>query len=143
MSAMAVMLQITEQLVTLLESENDVLMREAPRIAAKTLAKNEPEKRRLVALYERGMMALRGEKLAASADTERLKALIERFRQGMEEHRRRLGALKQVTERLVKAIGEAAQGPLKPVQTYTPTAMMRPAFRAKSVSAPLALNRTV
>jgi hypothetical protein len=143
MSAIAVMLQITEQLVQLLESENEVLMREAPRIAAKTLAKNEPEKRRLVALYERGMMALRGQKLTASAEIDRLKGLIERFRQLMEEHRRRLGALKQVTERLVKAIGDAAQGPMKPVQTYTPTAMMRPAFRAKPASTPLALNRTV
>jgi hypothetical protein len=142
-SAIAVMLQITEQLVKLLESENDVLMREPPRVAAKMLAKNEPEKRRLVALYERGMMALRGQKLAASAETDRLKGLIEQFRQLMEEHRRRLGALKQVTERLVKAIGDAAQGPMKPVQTYTPAAMMRPAFRAKPAVAPLALNRTV
>lgn len=142
MTAIPVMLQITEQLVKLLESENDVLMREPPRVAAKALARNDPEKRRLVALYERGMMALRGQKLAASPEIERLKGLIERFRQAMEEHRRRLGALKQVTERLVKAIGDAAQGP-RTVQTYTPAAMMRPAFRAKPVSTPLALNRTV
>lgn len=143
MSAIGVMLQVTEQLVKLLESENDVLMREAPRVAARALAKNEPEKRRLVALYERGMMALRGQKLSPSTEIEKLKGLIERFRQLMEEHRRRLGALKQVTERLVKAIGEAAQGPLKPVQTYTPAAMVRPAFRAKPVSAPLAVNQTI
>jgi hypothetical protein len=142
MSAIAVMLQITEQLVKLLESENDVLMREPPRVAAKALAKNEPEKRRLVALYERGMMALRGQKLGVSPEIEKLKGLIERFRLLMEEHRRRLGALKQVTERLVKAISDAAQGP-RTVQTYSPAARMNPAFRSKPTSTPLALNRTV
>jgi hypothetical protein len=142
MSLVATLLQVTEQLVALLETENALFNREPPRQVAATLAKNEPEKRRLVALYERGMMALRGQPVPESPERSRLKTLIEKFRQLIEENRRRLNALKLVTERLVKAIGEAA-APNKPVQTYTPNAVMRPAFRSKPVASPLALNRTV
>jgi hypothetical protein len=107
------------------------------------MAKNEPEKRRLVALYERGMMALRGQPVPDGPERSKLRTLIERFRALMDEHKRMVSAFKVVAERLVKSIGEAAQGPARPVQTYTSHAVMRPAFRAKPIAAPLALNRTV
>jgi hypothetical protein len=141
-SVLATLLQVTEQLVGLLEAENALFNREPPRKVAATLAQNEPEKRRLVALYERGMMALRGQPVPDGPERSRLRTLIEKFRTLIEENRRRLNALKQVTERLVKAIGDAA-APNKPVQTYTPNAVMRPAFRNKPAATSLALNRTV
>lgn len=143
MSLLAILLQTTEQLVGMIESENALFGRAAPSELARTLAKSEPEKRRLVLAYERGMQALRGQKVPPSPERDRLRELVERFLALMEEHRRKLSAVRQVTERLVKAIGDAAQGPTKPVQTYTAHAVMRPAFRAKPISAPLALNRTI
>lgn len=143
MSTLAEMLAITEQLALMFEGENALFGHVAPRELARALAQNEAEKRRLLVVYQRGAAALRAQPVPAGPQRQRLTGLIERFLAAMDEHRRKLGALRQVTERLVKAISDAAQGPMKPVQTYTQHAVMRPAFRSKPVSAPLALNQRV
>ena len=143
MSTLTEMLQVTEQLALLFEGENALFGAVVPRELARALAQNEAEKRRLLVVYQRGAAVLRAKPVPQGPERVRLTALVERFLAALDEHRRKLGAMRQVTERLVKAITEAAQGPLKPVQTYTQHAVLRPAFRAKPVTAPLALNQRV
>jgi hypothetical protein len=147
MSLIPALLDATEQLAALLERENALFGAQPPRAVARTLARDEAEKRRLAGLYERGLLALRQDpKLKAAlqpAERDRLGAAGQRFHAAADEHRRRLGALRNVTERLIKAVADAAEGVQKPVQTYNRHAVVRPAFRPQPAARPLAVNRSV
>jgi len=147
MTLIPALLDATEQLAALLERENALLASEPPRSVAKALAHDETEKRRLAGVYERGLLALRQDpKLTASlqpAERDRLGAAGRRFRVALEEHRRRVGALRSVTERLIKAVADAAQGTNRAVQTYNRHAVVRPAFRPLQPARPLAVNRSI
>src|SRR5262249_31793483 len=105
------------------------------------------EKRRLAGVYERGLLALRQDpRLGAAlkpAERDRLGAAGRRFRVALDEHRRRVGALRSVTERLIKAVADAAQRADRRVQAYNRHAVVRPAFGPQQSARPLAVNRSV
>ena len=143
MSVLLLLLDAVERLTAMFEAENALFGSAAPRAVTRQLVEDEPEKRRLSIIYEQGCMSLKARPVPPGPERERLKQAVQRFNAVTDEHRRKLGALRQITERLVAVIGEAAQGPRKPVQTYTARAVMRPAFRAKPVSMPLAVNQSI
>jgi hypothetical protein len=82
---------------------------------------------------------------AAPADVARLKDVTARFRGLIEENGRKVNAMRVVTERLVKSIGDEVAKRNRPVNGYDKHAAMRPATQNWRVARPtsLALDQRV
>ena len=113
-------LALTEQLSTLLETENEFLKQ---RQMIK-LTTNEAQKSKLSKLYALEMRAIaaRPELLAGITDEQRasLRTAATGFRALTADHARRLARAKAVTEGLVKAIGDEVAKSRQPSKSYSP-----------------------
>jgi hypothetical protein len=130
---------ITERLTDLIQAENVLLNERRP----SELTKQLDEKQRLAALYAREMAAVQKDPSrvqgAAAADVARLKIATTRFRDLIEENGRKVNAMRIVTERLVKSIGDEVAKKNRPVNGYDKHAAMRPATRNWQVARPISL----
>ena len=139
------LLLITERLIDLIVAENVLLNERRP----SELTKQLDEKQRLAAMYAREMAALQKDPSrvqgAAPADVAKLKEATARFRSLIEENGRKVNAMRMVTERLVKSIGDEVAKRNRPVNGYDKHAAMRPATRNWRVAQPtsLALDQRV
>jgi hypothetical protein len=136
---------ITERLSDLIIAENVLLAERRPSEISKQL----DEKQRLAAMYAREMAQLNKEpsrlSSAAPSDVDRLKEATARFRTLVEENGRKVNAMRLVTERMVKAIGDEVARQTRPINAYDKNAAMRPVTPNWRVARPtsLALNQLV
>jgi hypothetical protein len=136
---------ITERLIDLIISENNLLAQRRPSEISKQL----DEKQRLAAMYAREMALLNKDpgRLTAAPPTDvaKLKEVTARFRALIEENGRKVNAMRLVTERLVKAIGDEVASKSRPVNAYDKNAAMNPVTRNWRIARPtsLALNQLV
>jgi hypothetical protein len=136
---------ITERLIDLIAAENTLLNERRP----SELTKQLEEKQRLAAMYAREMAALNKDPSrvqgATPAEVAKLKEATTRFRSLIEENGRKVNAMRIVTERLVKSIGDEVAKRNRPVNGYDKHAIMRPATPNWRVARPtsLALDQRV
>jgi hypothetical protein len=136
---------ITERLIDLILAENVLLNERRP----SELTKQIDEKQRLAAMYAREMATLQKDPSrvqgAAPADVAKLKDITARFRSLIEQNGRKVNAMRVVTERLVKSIGDEVAKRNRPVNGYDKHATMRPATRNWRIAQPtsLALDRRI
>jgi hypothetical protein len=136
---------VTERLIDLIAAENALLNQRRPSELTKLL----DEKQRLAAIYAREMAALNKDpsrvRGAAPAEVAKLKEATARFRSLIQENGRKVNAMRIVTERLVKSIGDEVAKRNRPVNGYDKHATMRPATSNWRVARPtsLALDQRV
>ncbi|HUN51683.1 MAG TPA: hypothetical protein VMU42_11215 [Candidatus Sulfotelmatobacter sp.] len=136
---------ITERLIDLITAENALLSQRRP----KDLSKQIDEKQRLAAMYAREMASINKDpgrlQGAAPADVARLREVTQRFRRLIEENGRKVNAMRVVTERVVKSIGDEVAKRNRPVSGYDKHATMRPVTPNYRVARPtsLALDQRV
>ncbi len=137
---------VTESLAKLIAEEQDLLERRRPRDIGPLLE----EKHRLTRAYARESAALKADpewrRKVAPADVVRLTRSTARCRELTATHERRLAAMKQVSEGLLKSIGEAVARKRAPAQGYNHKAGLyaagtRPGATPGAVS--IALNQRV
>ncbi len=139
----ALLVDVTRKLGTLIANETELLRRRRPR----ELAVLQPEKERLTKIYDNEMRVLRENPGLAAASPPKeldiLRSVINWFAKVLEDHHRALMVAKTVTERLVKAVSEevsARSGVVTGYSKYATTA--HPTVRkARPVS--LAVNQVV
>jgi hypothetical protein len=136
---------ITDRLVDLITAENEMLKTRRP----SELNKQIDEKQRLAAMYAREMAALQKEPArvaaAAPADAQHLRETTARFRALVEENGRRVNAMRIVSERMIKAVGDEIAKRNRAVSAYDKKAAVKPASASWQVARPasLALDQRV
>ncbi len=137
---------VTESLARLLAQENTLLENNRPRDLQPLL----DEKQRLTRAYARESAALKSDPLwhtkVGPGELKRLKHSTGLCQELTVSYARRLTAMKQVSEGLVKAIGDATAAQQAPARSYDRRATMYTAgVRASSPAAPvsIALNQRI
>lgn len=137
---------VTESLAKLIAEEQDLLDRRRPR----EIAPLQDEKHRLTRTYAREAAALKSDpdwrRKVPPASMARLKSATARCRDLTEQHERRLAAMKNVSEGLMKSIGDAVARKQAPAQSYNQRAGLyaagtRPTSSPGAVS--IALNQRI
>ena len=142
----ASLLAVTEALARLVIEENKRLEARRPR----DIEPLQEEKQTLTLAYGRELAQLRASPdwpaRISAADRERLRDATRLFEAAVGENRRRLSAMRTISDGIIKAIGDAAARLSRPVQGYTARAAMA-AAGVRSVSAPrpvsISLNQRV
>ncbi|MGF1455548.1 MAG: hypothetical protein ACFB6R_09250 [Alphaproteobacteria bacterium] len=131
---------LTERLMGLVESEIDYLKSRRP----SELASHTAERDKLAAIYAREMTLIRQDRSlidgAGPSLLSNLKAVTGRFRQALARHDTMLGAMRSVSEGLLKSVAEQAQSRSPALKGYGKDAGRR---SGGARPASLALNETV
>jgi seryl-tRNA synthetase len=134
-------ISITESLTDVISQENTLLKERRARDTASLQA----EKAKLTASYAQEMQTLKRQaqavRQARPQSIERLRKVTDRFQETLALHVRLVSTLKNVTEKVLKAVSDEVDRRNNPVQTYGFNATMRRPPGAVPTS--LALNRTI
>ncbi len=139
------MIALTERLQAMIAREAEMLASDAVAI----LSRHQEEKHALVALYGREMARLKADPAAlAQADPARRARLREatgQFHALVAEQSRRIGAMKSVSERMIKAVGDEVARRNRPVRGYDDKAMLRSTAAGAMAARPtsIALNQII
>ena len=136
------LIQVTRDLTALIKKEISLLNAHRPG----DIARLAEDKNRLAATYHQQMTALQqagGLKTAGSADHLRLlKKVTREFQEVLEDHKRKLKALKTISEKMIKAVGDEIARQANKSQAYGANAKLKDPQMAKTPTT-LTLNETI
>ena len=139
----ALLVDVTHKLGTLIANETELLRRRRPR----ELAVLQPEKERLSKIYDNEMRTLRENPGLAAAspprEMELLRSVIKWFAKVLEDHHRALMVAKTVTERLVKAVSDEVSARSGVVSGYSKYATTATTTMSKARPVSLAVNQVI